>query len=184
MRLFYANRVRKWQARVNKAEARVNKYDASRQKWQERHNDLQRQVSERYDRELEPYIEQMNDLKTLETSAMQARKDLEAKRSGAVKKLVQLRAQATRKHWWQSTRASIEVKKAEKAIKDIEALIAKADKEVARIRAPLAKAKASADKWELKKKTVAQLMEFPQAAGLGRRTIKRIPTPEQKGVEI
>lgn len=185
MRLFYANRVRKWQARANKAESRVDKYDTLRQKWQERHNDLQAQVAERYNRELEPYREKMNVLKSREAGFMQAKANLKGIHDTALRELSQLRAQATKKHWWQSTKASIEVKRAEKAIKGIELRMAQADKEVARVRAPLARAKASVDKWELKKKTVAQLMEFPQ----GMASLKRIPRTEvpisgQRGVEV
>jgi hypothetical protein len=184
MRLFYANRVRKWEARVNKAEARVAKYDTFRKKWQERHNDLQRQVSDRYERELAPHREKMNVLKKRELSDLQAKKSLQEIHGKALKELARLRAQATKKHWWQSTQASIEVKKAEQAVKGLERRMAQADKDIARVRAPLARAKARVDKWELKKKTVAQLMAFPETKGLVRPPRVEIPTPEQGGVEV
>lgn len=183
MKLFYANRVRAWQKHANKCEARVDKYESVRHRWQEKHNDLQKQVSGRYERELEPYRELATALKSKEAAAMDVRKNLSSLRQDAVKKLAATKADAGKRSTiFMSSRARHAIKEIEQEVKSLERLEAQADKSVAKARAPLARAQAGIDKWELKQKTVAQRMKFPEAAGLTRPKRTTVEAPPQAGI--
>ncbi|MEK7638020.1 MAG: hypothetical protein AAB375_01160 [Patescibacteria group bacterium] len=183
MKLFYANRVRAWQKHANTCESRVDKYESVRHRWQEKHNDLQRQVSERYERELEPYRELATVLKSKEAAAMDVRKNLSALRQDALKKLAVAKADAgKRSSMFMSSRARRAIKEIEQEVKSLERLEAQADKSVAKARAPLARAQAGIDTWELKQKTIAQRMKFPEAAGLTRPKRTTVEAPPQAGI--
>ncbi len=183
MKLFYANRVRAWQKHANKCEARVDKYESVRHRWQEKHNDLQRQVSERYERELWPYRELTAALKSKEAAALDVQKNLSELRRDALKKLSIAKADAgKRSTLFMSSRARRAIKEIEQEVKSLERLEAQANKSVAKARAPLARAQAGIDKWALKQKTVAQRMKFPEAAGLTRPKRVSVEMPSQEGI--
>ncbi len=160
---YYAWRARVWEKAVAAREALVDKYDAYRTNRIERHNELQRQVSDRYERELAPYRsikeslerEQKAVIKTLTTLTEKHREALkilgvaEAKRGGLFGRRGKEAADRIRR----------DAKEIEERMNRQRGLLDKVSQ-------PLAAANDKIGKYEARQRSVSEVMKFPEMEGL------------------
>lgn len=166
---YYRARLRTWQEHATRMEARTDKWNGRRQRRVEGHNDIQRQMIDRYNLELEPHKELVRDFSMRLETQQKTRDTLAKKRDEAVQKLAEVAALGKKGgHLPSGYRAEKAVATIREQIKDMDRRIKETDKAADRFRGRLAASQAGVDKWELKKKVAAQFMEFPELKGMKR----------------
>ncbi len=177
---FYSWRARVWEKALIKREGIVNKHDAFRTKRIDRHNELQRQVNDRYEREITPYRAQVEALKRSEVQTQRVLENLDAARMSALKQLAT--AEAKRKGTFGSGGAA--AARIRREVTEIEKRINAQRKSLERIRTPLAVAERNVQKYTTKQKQVAVNMEFPEMSDLrGTPRASGAPIPERRSSE-
>lgn len=157
LKLGFANRLRKWQGREETLRAKVNMLDAYRTRRTERHTALQQRIAERYERETVPYQERIADLKKKKEAILDAKKKLEQKRADAIKLVTAAKAKPP--GFFDFTgRASLA--RLERMVTNADRDIARADKQIDTINAPLAKAEAKFQKFDARRKIAVSMMKL------------------------
>jgi|GEM_PF-5566739 len=160
---YYAWRTRVWDKAIVKREGLVNRYDAFREKRVKRHNELQQQVADRYERELAPFRGKQEALKRDQTYTHEIMKTLETRRTEVLKLLTE--AESKRKGIF-GRRGKVAADKIRKQAKEIEARLNAQRKVLERIEKPLATATAKIQKYESRQKQVEANVKFLEMDGL------------------
>jgi hypothetical protein len=168
MKKFYAWRERAWAKSVAKREAIVNKHDLFRTRRIDRHNELQRQVNGRYERELAPYRGVKESLEREQRTVAQVIATLEGRYRTA---LQALEAAEGRRGGLFGRRGKAAADRIRRCAREIEQRINEQRKNLDRVNRPLAAANAKIEKYEGKRRGVAEVMKFSEMEGL--RTVRR-----------
>ncbi len=160
---FYAWRARAWEKTIAKREGIVNKHDGYRIKRVERHNELQRQVAERYELELAPYRGKKEALERDQKAALKIIDNLTEDHTAALKVLAE--AEAKRKGWW-GRKGKGAADKIRSEVEKIEDRISAQRDLLQYISKPLAEASAKVEKYESRQRGVAVAMEFSEMKDL------------------
>lgn len=163
-RLWYANRLDKWQSKSMKFEATVARHNAQREALVERHASYVRSVAERYERELTPYREVVKDLS--ERLAVQAsvREKLHERRAEALIQLSKAEVAAKRGRWFKEPAAAQAMKEIREQLSEIERRINGVDSKSREYRSVLTRAELKVKVLDDKKNAVTEKLKYPEFA--------------------
>ena len=176
---YYAWRMRVWDKAIAKREGAVNKYDGYRKKRIERHNELQKQVADRYDRELAPYKGKFDVLKREEDLVKKVMAALEADQKKALDALAV--AESKRKGLF-GRRGAAAATAIKRESDEIARRLNVQRKFLERIQKPLASASAKIEKYESKRKQAVATTKFLEMDNLKGVSRKRAPSSQRESV--
>jgi hypothetical protein len=174
---YYAWRMRVWEKAVAKREGLVNKYDGYRKRRIERHNELQAQVADRYDRELAPYKGKFEALKREEDLVKSVMAALEADQKKALAALAI--AESKRKGLF-GRRGAAAAATIKRESDEIARRLNVQREFLKKIQKPLASASAKIEKYETKRKQAVATTKFLEMDNLKGVSRKRAVVPKRE----